>query len=551
MRCEVCGAPISEGEQRCERCDSDGTFFTPRPSSPNLSGEWDREVVSDSSGEGRKSQGPMTTAVTEMPGPIDRDQKLPVPKSDSEHPMMPSSIVLEGKYRLENELGRGSMGTVFLAEDSSLKRKVAVKFLIPELAESDECSDRFRQEAVAMAAIRNENVAQIFSFGEDKGTPYFVMEYLDGETVEQLIDSHNRRGFYIPVDDAVDIMIQSVSGVEALHQAGSIHRDIKPANIMLTAAPMRAVIMDFGLVRDVQVEDDLRTLAGTPAYIAPELVEGKPGANRSKLTDVYSLGATFYEIVTGSIPFGGDSWVEILQKHITEIPVFPSTRRPGIPEAIDDVIMRAMSKEPHERYQDCEEFLGDLLEIQSMPLPHDRRPSLAPHSSPSTARTTPRRRTSSGRHRTQGSGSGSNPSFRSTPNGTRGKLLVADADPDFRSLVHGTAKATVPGCRVHSATDGPMTLKMIESVKPHALILDLSLPVINGFEMVATIRGDSLTENLTIIVVTDRGGQSEATLLESMGVKIFLTKPVDSSDLAQVLRPLLERPRSMSTPPSL
>ena len=128
---------------------------------------------------------------------------------------------------------------------------------------------------------------------------------------------------------------------------------------------------------------------------------------------------------------------------------------------------------------------------------------------------------------------------------------MADADPDFRSLVHETAKATVPGCRVHSATDGPMTLKMIESVKPHALILDLSLPVINGFEMVATIRGDSLTENLTIIVVTDRGGQSEATLLESMGVKIFLTKPVDSSDLAQVLRPLLERPRSMSTPPSL
>ena len=331
--------------------------------------------------------------------------------------MMPSSIVLEGKYRLENELGRGSMGTVFLAEDSSLKRKVAVKFLMPELAETDECAARFRQEAVAMAAIRNENVAQIFSFGEDKGTPYFVMEYLDGETVEQLIDSHNRRGFYIPVDDAVDIMIQSVSGVEALHLAGSIHRDIKPANIMLTAAPMRAVIMDFGLVRDVQVEDDLRTLAGTPAYIAPELVEGRTGANRSKLTDIYSLGATFYEIVTGSIPFGGDSWVEILQKHITEIPVFPSTRRPGIPEAIDDVIMRAMSKEPHERYQDCEEFLGDLLEIQSMPLPHDRRPSLAPLDGAS-ARSTPRRRSASGRHRT--AGSGSNPSFRSTPNSSRG-----------------------------------------------------------------------------------------------------------------------------------
>jgi serine/threonine protein kinase len=552
MRCEVCGAPVDKGEKRCERCEGNETFFTPRPSSPILSGGWDRRVVTDSDAgpQVEKYETPMTRAVTEMPGPIVRDQKLPLPKSDSEHPLMPSSIVLEGKYRLENELGRGSMGTVFLAEDSSLKRKVAVKFLMPELAESDECADRFRQEAVAMAAIRNDNVAQIFSFGEDRGTPYFVMEYLDGETVEQLIDSHNRRGFYIPVDDAVDIMIQSVSGVEALHLAGSIHRDLKPANIMLTAAPMRAVIMDFGLVRNVRVEDDLRTLAGTPAYIAPELVEGRPGANRSKLTDIYSLGATFYEITTGSIPFGGETWVEILQKHITEIPVFPSTRRPGIPEAIDDVIMRAMSKEPHERYQDCEEFLGDLLEIQAMPLPHDRRPSLAPDLGPS-ARSTPRRRSVSGRHRTQRSGSGPNPAFRSTPNSSRGKLLVADADPKFRSLVHETAKATVPGCRVHSAADGPMTLEMIESVKPNLLMLDLSLPEINGFELVATIRGDSLTKNLNIIVVTDRGGQREASVLKSMGVKIFLTKPIDSADLAEVLRPLLERPGSMSIPPQL
>ncbi len=551
MRCEVCGAPINEGEKRCERCGSDGAFFTPRPSRPSPSNGWDRNVVidSDGDGEGRKSRGPMTRAVTEMPSPIDRDQKLPLPKSDSEHPMMPSSIVLEGKYRLENELGRGSMGTVFLAEDSSLKRKVAVKFLLPELAEDPEYSTRFRQEAVAMAAVRNDNVAQIFSFGEDKGTPYFVMEYLDGDTVEQLIDSHNRRGFYIPMDDAVDIMIQSANGVDALHQAGSIHRDIKPANIMLTAAPMRAVIMDFGLVRDVQVEDDMRTLAGTPAYIAPELVEGKPNANRSRLTDIYSLGATFYEIITGSIPFGGDSWVEILQKHIAEIPVFPSTRRPGIPEAIDHLIMRAMSKEPHERYQDCEELLGDLLDIQAMPLPHDRRPSLAPPDS-AAHRSTPRGRSASGRHRTQRSGSGPNRAFRSTPNNTRGKLLVADADPDFRSLVHGMAKAAVPGCRVHSATDGPMTLKMIESVKPHVLVLDLALPEINGFEMVATIRGDSETENLQIIVVTDRGGQSEANMLKSMGVKIFLTKPLDSESLAEVLRPLLERPGSMSSPPA-
>jgi serine/threonine-protein kinase len=464
----------------------------------------------------------------------ERRLSLPVPGAGKPSTIPPSCVVLEGKYRLVNELGRGAMGTVFLAEDRTLKRQVAVKFLLPELVGSEDCAERFQREAVAMAAIRNENVAQIFSFGDENNAPYFVMEYLDGETVENLIDSHNRRGFYIPLDDAIDIAIQSLSGLAAIHRAGAIHRDIKPANIMLTSDPMRAVIMDFGLVRDVRFEDDMRTLAGTPAYIAPELVEGRAGADGSHLADIYSMGVSIYELLTGSIPFGGDSWVEILQKHIAEMPVYPSVRRPGLPDAVDEVVLRAMSKDPRERFQSCQEFIDDLARVSERAAPRGRRPSVAPVSRASQQRTsTPRGVARNAGYQTP------NRAFRSTPSG-RGRLLVADPDPDFRALVHGAAKSAVPGCRVHSATDGAMTLQLVDQLKPHVLLLDLNLPAVNGFEVVATLRGEG-HDDLRIIVVSSRGGTSEVGLLAALDVHAFLPKPVDSDDLAQLLRPLLEQ----------
>jgi serine/threonine-protein kinase len=473
----------------------------------------------------------------------DRRRALPLPEGVRTRSSMPTSVVLEGKYRLRNELGRGAMGTVFLAEDQSLQRDVAVKFLLPELTNSEECATRFRTEAVAMASIRNENVAQIYTFGDDEGAPYFVMEYLNGETVEYMIDSHNRRGFYIALDDVVDVMLQALTGLAAIHRAGAVHRDIKPANIMLCTDPLRAVIMDFGLVRSVKVEDDMRSLAGTPAYIAPELVEGRPEADNSPLCDIYSMGTTFYEMLTGSIPFGGETWVEILQKHITEVPVFPSDRRPGLPERIDDIVLRSMSKDPRERFQSAEDFIDDLVQVMEMPM----RPSMFPNyrgsrapgrspSSPPSRRSQPR----VGSHETPAR------IYRSTPKGTRAKLLVADADAEFRALVHGTAKATVPGCRVHSATDGKMALDMIEKERPHVLLIDLTLPEINGLEVIATIRGEQGNEDLAIIVAAERGGDRESNILALMGITHFLNKPVDSDSLAILLRPLLERRMSNS-----
>lgn len=444
---------------------------------------------------------------------------------------MDTSIVLEGKYRLLEEIGRGAMGTVFLADDMSLKRNVAVKFLLPALSDFPECAERFRNEAIGMAAVRDNNVAQIYSYGKHGNNPYFVMEYLDGLTAENLVDAHNKRGFFIPLDEVLDILIQAVSGLVAIHRAGVIHRDIKPANIMLSGDPMRAVIMDFGLVRNVQVKDQVRVLAGTPAYIAPELVEGKPDAERSMQTDIYSMGTAAYEILTGALPFDGSSWVEILQKHISEIPLFPSERRPGIPEAFDHIILRAMSKPSAERYSSAKELLDELLTLEDIiqieeakvPSNTPKRKSIVPRVSPRKSRSVPPI------------------DHRATPTLGRGRLLVADGNPAFRSFVHRIAKAAVPGCRIQSAADGQVALRLAVEFRPTVAVIDLSLPEINGFELVATLRGDPLYRGLGIVVVAERGGHRDADLLSELGVFHFLTKPVDGNTLADVLRPMLER----------
>ncbi|MCP4603851.1 MAG: protein kinase [Proteobacteria bacterium] len=514
MRCEVCGAPINGDDTVCELCSSKRMSWIPEP--PDTTEVKESSEIQDKWGN--------------ILPPIGKRESLPLPKSGMAF-NVPSSIVLEGKYLLRNEIGRGAMGTVFLAEDTTLQRQVAVKFLRPEFSNSPEYAERFRQEAVGMAAIRDNNVAQIYAYGKYGNIPYFVMEYLKGETVENTVDTHNRRGIFMPLQDVVSILIQSVSGLAAIHRSNVVHRDIKPANIMLTDDPMRAVIMDFGLVRSVKMEDEVRALAGTPAYIAPELVEGISNADRSPLTDIYSMGSSAYEILTGSLPFSGDNWVEILRMHITEIPAFPSERRPGIPDELDEIILRAMSKDPKERYQNCDDFLEDLLAIEQIFQSDGQRNGYSSNSRASMHRRPSYQKLQSIPPRA---------ALRSTPRIGRGRLLVVDPNSDFRTLVHDTAKKAVPGCRIQSAADGDMALEIIGEFLPHVLVIDLSLPEVNGLEVIATLRGDQKYNDLCIVVVADRGGRREADILAGLNVSHFLTKPVDTNTLASVLRQTLE-----------
>ena len=512
-RCEICGVPLATEDLRCTRCKVRAS----RPSKPVSSGAtlaFGEPRAHAISGKGEIPPGTVVPRTTVRP---------------SDHPPAAANpVILENKYRLINEIGRGAMGTVFLAEDISLRRRVAIKFLLPELDASADCAIRFKQEAVGMASVRHNNVAQIYSYAEHGGNLYFVMEYLDGETLESLVDTYNRRGFFIPLSDAMDILVQAAQGLSAVHRAGVVHRDIKPANIMLTDDGRRTVIMDFGLVRNVEIEHEMRSLVGTPAYMAPEIIEGRPGSDRSPLVDIYSFGVAAYEILTGYLPFNGNTWVEIVRKHITEVPPFPSERRPGLPEKIDEIIFRTLSKDPKERYGSCSELLEELYFAAQLAVPDD--------TGGQTLIPTKKRRIISRFPSTTPRGLRSTPASR-----TRGKLLVVDPDSSFRSMVHETAKATVPGCRVYSAVDGAMALKMIDEIHPNVVVIELSLPEINGLEVAAVIRGDHLHDQTALFVVSEVGGKHELEILDRLKVTRYLAKPVDRDELADEIRPHLER----------
>lgn len=509
-RCEVCGAPIDADNRFCRLCATKRLSLIPEPSievKESDSGPEEENTGEFILGQGRRRAG--------------RNLK---------HTPRLSFAVLEGKYRLLEEVGRGAMGTVFRAEDISLKREVAVKFLLPELARSPDSAEQFRREAAGMAAIGHLNVAQVFAYGRYGKIPYFTMEYLEGESAEELVDEHNKRGIFVPLDKAIDILVQALDGLAAIHRSGVVHRDIKPANIMLVGDPLRAVITDFGLLRYVRVRDKLQELTGTPAYIAPELIEGVSGADSSLSADLYSMGVTAYELITGSLPFQAESWVDILRMHVAEMPRFPSDRRTGLPPEMDEIILRAMNKDPASRYRTAEEFLADLLAIEQKEMSLERRRhSLVPPPM---------------RDRFLGQGNGradleNDRAQRGKPLLPSGRLLVADPDSKFRDEIYRRAKALVPGCRVQSVSDGMRALALVHEFKPNVVILDLALPEINGLELVATLRGDPEFAGLTIIVVSASGGQPEARILSALDVHHFYTKPVDLKNLGDVIGPLL------------
>jgi serine/threonine-protein kinase len=549
MRCEICRSPIDPDKKICDRCASKykGLVASDEPKGPAAERPSDGVVFPDSRYEGAGAKKP--PVAPEIVRPIDS-------ASDSGRPTPPpsgavvdprrsafqlgadpsgdlSGTLLEGKYKLIEELGRGSMGTVYLADDIALKRKVAVKFLLPEMISAPESADRFRREAVAMAAIRDQNVAQIYTYGEQRRRPYFVMEYLPGQSVETLIDSHNESGVFIPLAEALDVLWQVVGGLGEIHRSGAVHRDIKPANIMITGDPKRAVILDFGLVRDVRVEDDMMTLAGTPAYIAPELVTGVEGADRSPLVDIYSAGATAYELITGTIPFSGDSWLEIIDKHVHETPLAPSERRPDLPPLFDEILLTALAKDPQDRYPSAEDFLKSLMLV-------DQQQALA-----STPPPTDARHSRSGAHHTP---TGLRRRVRTpvglSPYSSAGTLqpavLVMDPDPEFRGLVSGTAGAAITGCRVLSAADSETAIELLTANKPLVALVDVSLPDIVGMEIAAVIHADESFKGTSIIGVASAEMAPDDEALSWLNLTRFVTKPIDPGRLADMLCTLCE-----------
>ncbi|MFO8074132.1 MAG: serine/threonine-protein kinase [Polyangia bacterium] len=274
--------------------------------------------------------------------------------------------VLDGKYDLTRLLGEGGMGAVFEATHTLIGRRLAVKFLHPQFATSEEVIERFHREAQAAARIGHENIIDVTDMGmADDGAPYIVMEFLEGTDVRGLIEE----GGAVPVKRAAHIMVQALSALQAAHEAGIIHRDLKPDNIFLTQKstnPDYVKLLDFGISKFRALEsDDVKgltqtgTVLGTPHYMSPEQARGDQDI--SARSDIYAMGVILYQMLTGQLPFDAANYNALLIKILTEEPVPPEELAPDLPEDVVAVVKRAMARDPADRFEDAAEFRRHLL----------------------------------------------------------------------------------------------------------------------------------------------------------------------------------------------
>jgi eukaryotic-like serine/threonine-protein kinase len=266
------------------------------------------------------------------------------------------NTLFDGRYRIMRKLGTGGMANVYLAEDQELGRRVAIKILDDRHAGDDQFIERFRREAKNAASLSHPNIVSIYDRGEAEGTYYIAMEYLDGRSLKELIVSRGPA----PVNIAVDYARQILAALRFAHRHGIVHRDIKPHNVLVDAEG-RLKVTDFGIARaGASQMTEAGSIIGTAQYLSPEQARGAPVDQTS---DLYSVGVVLYELLTGGVPFTGDTPVEIAMKHLSSVPDPPSAKRGDIPRDLDLVVLRALAKDPAERYQSAEEMDEDLARV--------------------------------------------------------------------------------------------------------------------------------------------------------------------------------------------
>ena len=265
---------------------------------------------------------------------------------------MPEKI---GPYTVVSQLGRGGMGTVYKARDESLNRFVAIKVLNEQLVEDATLLQRFVREAQAAAGLSHPNIVQIYYIGEDGGHPYFVMEFVGGQSLDQLLRAEGR----IDNPRASQVILQAAHGLAAAHDKGIIHRDIKPANLILDDHGILK-IADFGLALPMDARTQLTQtgmFVGTPGYLAPEQCAGEKADHR---TDIYALGVSFYLLLTGTPPFRGDSPLALVRQIMDTEPADVSTLNPNVDEATRKILGKMIAKDRGQRYQSSHDLVADL-----------------------------------------------------------------------------------------------------------------------------------------------------------------------------------------------
>jgi len=266
-----------------------------------------------------------------------------------------------GRYHVVEQLGEGGMAAVFKAYDSSLERNVAIKVIRTEMVMDQEFLTRFQREARALAQLDHPYILKVLDYGEQDGMPYLVMPYEPGGTLK------DRMGSPWPYQEAVRLLAPIARALECAHQQSIIHRDVKPANILFTSSGS-PILSDFGIAKMLDSGDSMQLTAtglgiGTPEYMAPELWLGKVDAR----TDIYALGVVFYAMVTGRRPYTADTPAAVMLKHMQDPLPRPRSIIPSLPEEVEQVIFKALAKQPEDRYQDMAAFAVALENLGSGP----------------------------------------------------------------------------------------------------------------------------------------------------------------------------------------
>ena len=266
--------------------------------------------------------------------------------------MLKTGMIVAERYEILGKIGTGGMADVYKAKDHKLNRFVAVKVLKPEFREDTTFINKFRSEAQAAAVLTNPNIVNVFDVGDDNGVYYIVMELIEGITLKEYISKKGK----LSVKEATSIAIQVSMGLEAAHSHGIVHRDVKPQNIIISMDG-KVKVTDFGIARAASSNTISSNVMGSVHYSSPEQVRGGYSDEKS---DIYSLGITLYEMVTGKVPFDGDTTVAIAIKHLQEEMVPPSAYTPELPHSLEQIILKCTQKSVDRRYQNMEDVIADL-----------------------------------------------------------------------------------------------------------------------------------------------------------------------------------------------
>jgi len=400
--------------------------------------------------------------------------------------------LVDGTYRVDRVLGQGAMGLVLQAEDIKLKRQVALKFVTsadPQRAE--EFYSRFRDEAVGMAALHHPNVVQIYAYGEHGGHPFFVMEYVPGKTLRSLI----RPKRPLHVDVALGVLRQICAGLGAVHDQGLVHRDVKPENVLI-GPRYRVALTDFGVVEMLRQTLSEAGSSGTPHYMAPEVVNhDEVPPQRRHLIDIYSLGVLAFELLAGERPFESDNAWAVMGRHLMDEPPSLSSVRPDLAPGFDEVIARALSKEPAARWPSCGELFAALKR---------------------------------GRERSAPGGAPAGP-----------LILVVDDDPDLRTIYRAVFEAAFPEASIESAEDGLVAYELAKARRPDLIIVDLNMPRLDGAELCAVLKGTEELAAAPIVVISSEVTEAKRQELTEIGVSDVRHKPVPPRELVAIARQFL------------